>query len=97
MKITRTSIMTNITRTKDLPIAPYQWEAYQAGAFIQRAMPDLTADEREFILSGMTAEEWAEVTGNPASEAEEDDGQALASAGHGTDEDYGAGDAGDWR
>jgi hypothetical protein len=33
------------------------------GALIQEAMPNLTADEREFIKTGITPEEWAEVFG----------------------------------
>lgn len=35
-----------------------QWDAWQNGAHIQNAMPELTADEREFLLTGMTPEEW---------------------------------------
>lgn len=35
-----------------------QWDAWQNGALIQNAMPELTADEREFLLTGMTPEEW---------------------------------------
>lgn len=37
------------------------WEDYAAwmnGTLIQRAMPYLTADEREFLMTGITAEEW---------------------------------------
>ncbi len=44
-----------------------QWDAWQNGQFIQNAMPELTADEREFLLTGMTPEEWDEAFG------EEDD------------------------
>jgi len=37
------------------------WEDYAAwinGELIQRAMPYLTPDEREFLMTGITAEEW---------------------------------------
>lgn len=37
---------------------------YEAeGYLIQRAFPYLTDDEREFILTGMTASEWDELFG----------------------------------
>jgi hypothetical protein len=32
--------------------------AYNSGALIQVAFPDLTADQREFILTGITKDEW---------------------------------------
>lgn len=35
----------------------YKWD----GMLIQKAFPYLTADEREFILTGMTAKEWDEL------------------------------------
>lgn len=35
-----------------------QWDAWQAGEYIQRAMPQLTAEEREFLMSGATPDEW---------------------------------------
>lgn len=42
----------------DLPITYAQMNLYACGAMIQDAFPDLTADEREFLKSGITAEEW---------------------------------------
>jgi hypothetical protein len=36
-------------------------EAYRAGAHIQEAMPDLSADDREFLISGMSPEGFDEV------------------------------------
>jgi len=59
MKITRTSLFTGIERTLDLPITEAQLSKWEAGALIQKAMPELTADEREFIMTGVTAQEWA--------------------------------------
>lgn len=35
-----------------------QWDAWQAGTHIQHAMPNLSPDEREFLLTGATPEEW---------------------------------------
>jgi hypothetical protein len=60
LEITRTSIATGITRSIELPITPEQLERWRNGELIQDAMPHLSDAEREFVLSGMTAEEWAE-------------------------------------
>lgn len=38
--------------TMPLAITPAQYEAWQEGDYIQRAMPHLSPDEREFLLSG---------------------------------------------
>lgn len=58
MQITRTSVLSGLTRTLDLDITPEQWARFEGGDHIQRALGHLSADEREFILSGSTAEEW---------------------------------------
>jgi len=61
MKITRQSMSTGIVRTLDLPVTQEQLDLWESGLVIQRAMPNLTADEREFIMTGITAEEWAKL------------------------------------
>ena len=61
MKITRRSMSTGIVRTLDLPVTQEQLDLWESGLVIQRAMPNLTADEREFIMTGITAEEWAKL------------------------------------
>lgn len=58
MLITRKSQASGIARTLDLPITAEQMSNYNAGVLIQHAFPNLTADQREFILTGITAEEW---------------------------------------
>ena len=58
MNITRTSMLTGITRTIDLPVTPWQIARWQGGTLIQTAMPDLSADDREFIMTGITGDEW---------------------------------------
>ena len=58
MKITRTSMFTGVTRTLDLPITEAQLSAWESGTLIQVAMPQLSADDREFVMTGVTAEEW---------------------------------------
>jgi len=61
MKITRTSMYSGITRTRDLPIVQAQIDAWQGGALIQNAFPDLSDSDREFIITGITADEWIEM------------------------------------
>jgi len=64
MLITRQSQWSGITRTLDIPVTHdqmYEWQ--QRGALIQNAMPNLTADQREFLMTGITKEEWDEMWG----------------------------------
>jgi len=42
----------------EIAVTQAQLDAWQAGTLIQDAMPNLSADEREFIKTGITAEEW---------------------------------------
>ena len=59
MLITRTSILSDIKRTIDLPVTTDQIRAWtEEGVLLQHAFPNLTPDQREFILNGITAEEW---------------------------------------
>jgi len=58
MKITKTSILSGITRTKEINVNQSQIDKWKAGMLIQDAMPDVSVDEREFIMTGSTPEEW---------------------------------------
>lgn len=60
MLITRTSMFTGKTHTLDIPVTQEQLDKWNKGELIQVAMPNLTADEREFIKTGVTKEEWEE-------------------------------------
>jgi hypothetical protein len=60
MKITRRSMITGVERTLEIDVTQEQLDAWSNGAFIQDAMPNLSADDREFILSGITKAEWDE-------------------------------------
>ena len=42
----------------DLDITDDQLKAWEGGELIQNVMPDLTVEEREFLISGNTAEDW---------------------------------------
>ena len=62
MNITMTSILSGITRTKNIPVTKsqiYNWKI--AGVLIQNAMPDVSVTDREFIMTGITPEEWNSV------------------------------------
>ena len=58
MLITRQSGVSGKINTLEIDVTDEQLQAWKAGAPIQDAMPNLTADEREFIMIGITAEEW---------------------------------------
>lgn len=59
MKITRTSTLSGIERTLDIPVDPEHLILWQSGSMpIQDAMPYLSDDDREFIISGITSQEW---------------------------------------
>lgn len=61
MKITRQSSVTGVTRTLDLPVTEQQILEWKTGKLIQDAMPKLTDDQREFIKSGISPDEWEEL------------------------------------
>jgi len=58
MMITRTCTLTQTVNTMDLPVTDEQMSAWESGVFIQEAMPDLPAEYREFIKTGVTPETW---------------------------------------
>jgi hypothetical protein len=59
MLITRTSLFTGVTRTIDIPVTQEQLDDWNNGMLIQDAMPNLSADQREFIKTGITENEWS--------------------------------------
>lgn len=61
MKITRISQVSGIERTMDIDVTQEQLDKWEAGELIQWVMPHLTTNEREFIMTGITAEEWDHV------------------------------------
>ena len=59
MKIVRTSKVSGITRTRDLDVTEAQLALfYERRTPLQDCFPNLSADDREFIKTGITAEEW---------------------------------------
>jgi len=68
MKVFRTSPFSGKEHSLDLPITEAQLERWIGGELIQNVFPNLTADEREFLMTGITAAEWEECFG-PGDEA----------------------------
>lgn len=58
MKLSRISALTGRTRTWELPITEEQYMDYMLGdGLIQHVLPQLSADQREFLINGITPEE----------------------------------------
>ena len=58
MLITRTSSLSGNTNSMEIEVTQEQLSSWESGVLIQNAMPNLSADEREFIKTGITPEEW---------------------------------------
>jgi len=59
MIIKRTSKFSGITRELDLPVTIEQMGRFESGMeTIQDIFPNLNVDDREFIKTGITADEW---------------------------------------
>lgn len=57
MVITRTSVF-GVTRSKDLNVTPEQISRWKQGELAQNVFTQLDAEQREFIISGNTTEDW---------------------------------------
>ena len=73
MKITRTSRISAETNVMEIDVTQEQLALWESGMLIQEAMPNIGSDEREFIMTGITPQEWDNAMG--IDEEEEDDGQ----------------------
>jgi hypothetical protein len=58
MIIKRRSPFTGSVMEWDIPVTEAQLKAWKGGELIQRAMPNLTPDQREFIMTGLTPTDW---------------------------------------
>lgn len=59
----RKSIISGAIRDREIEVTQEELLAWQRGALIQDAMPNLSADDREFIMTGITPDEWDEAFG----------------------------------
>lgn len=58
MKITRISPYTGKENTREIPVTQEQLGLWRSGELIQDVMPELSVDDREFIMTGYTPEDW---------------------------------------
>lgn len=62
MEVTRISPLTGKPNTINIPITEDEYKAalakYRRGGLIQDVFPTLTKDQREFVKTGLTAEDW---------------------------------------
>jgi len=58
MIIERQSPLTREINRMDLDVTPGQLDAWRRGGLIQVVMPNLTIDEREFLMTGTYPGEW---------------------------------------
>lgn len=60
MLITKKSFISGIERTLEIPVTQEELDKWKGGMLAQEAFPNLTADQREFIMTGVTPEDWEE-------------------------------------
>jgi hypothetical protein len=58
MQFIRKSILSGVVRTRDIDVTEEEYDRWRSGMLIQRAMPHLSDVDREFIMTGITEEEW---------------------------------------
>lgn len=70
MQVMRTSTLTGIIHTREMPGVTqerldrcWKFNADREGKHIQDEFPELSADDREFLVSGITPEEWTAAFG----------------------------------
>lgn len=63
MRITKISPYTGKENTMDLDITTKQLERWTEGELIQDVMPHLSADEREFLITGLMPDDFKALFG----------------------------------
>ena len=58
MMIKRTSPITGITRNRDIDVTNEQLVRWEAGALIQDVLSHLSVEDREYLITGITNDEW---------------------------------------
>jgi len=58
MQFIRKSMLSGVVRTRDIDVTEEEYDRWRSGVLIQRAMPHLSSVDREFIMTGITEEEW---------------------------------------
>ena len=64
MLITKKSMFSGEWNTMDIPVTQSQIDDWESGTLIQDAMPNVSVDDREFLMTGVTPEEWTDTFGS---------------------------------
>jgi len=64
MKIEVKHLFTNKMVSRDIDVTEEQLDRWDAGEPIQNVMPHLSADDREFLMTGISSVEWDEMSKN---------------------------------
>ena len=76
MLIKRTSLISKIEREKEIEVTEAQMERFEnrhiTGELIQEIFPELSASDREFILTVITDEEWDEIFEGSMEDSDDD-------------------------
>tara|TARA_B110000285_G_scaffold79920_1_gene92258 strand:- start:305 stop:541 length:237 start_codon:yes stop_codon:yes gene_type:complete len=73
IQVTRQSAITRKMNTMELPITQEHLDNYDTvgGLLVQDVFPNLDVGQREFLISGITPQEWNETFGEEGDEDEE--------------------------
>ena len=66
IQVTRQSMLTKKMNTMELPISQDHLDRYDTigGLLVQNVFPNLDAGQREFLISGITPDEWNKYIGD---------------------------------
>ena len=74
MLITRISLLTGTEHTREVPITGHQAEDLSQGrGLIQEICPNVSAEDREFLMTGITRQEWEDAFGGPLEYHDDDE------------------------
>lgn len=82
MKITRISPFSNKKNTIEVNCTEQQYDRWIGGELIHLAMPNVSAEHREFILTGITPEEWNETFSKSEEQSHRKCGEDILSDGY---------------
>ena len=63
MIVIRESLISGDVSKMDLPITDEQLKSWNEGTLVHVAFPNLTPCEREFVMTGITPQEWDDTFG----------------------------------
>jgi hypothetical protein len=67
--LTKKSMFTGSWNQREINVTEEQVNRWEAGELIQDVMPNLSADDREFLMTGSTPDEWNEAFGGDEDDA----------------------------